>query len=57
MFHQTKNPVIARMEALSSRLREHAAHLAAAEYRWLRDLSEFDEIRGWAAEGARSPIQ
>ena len=31
-----------------------AAHLTAAEYRWLRLLGEFDEAGGWAAAGARS---
>lgn len=45
------------VECLSRELREHAAHLAAAECRWLERLARFDGIRGWAVEGCRSAIQ
>lgn len=42
-----------RVEQLGELLREQAAHLAAAEYRWLVLLEEFDRQEGWADQGAR----
>jgi hypothetical protein len=42
------------LDELGDRLCEHAAHIASAEYRWLRLLSAFDRRRGWADWGIRS---
>jgi hypothetical protein len=44
-----------RLAHLGERLRHHASDLAAAEYRWLVDLEEFDRGDGWALEGAKTP--
>ncbi|HVM20068.1 MAG TPA: DUF222 domain-containing protein, partial [Egibacteraceae bacterium] len=43
-----------RIDEMADELRRHSAHMAAAEYRWLRLLGEFDEAEGWAGAGARS---
>ena len=43
-----------RIDAMTDELRRQSAHMAAAEYRWLRLLGEFDEAEGWASGGARS---
>lgn len=43
-----------RLETLGERLRQQAGDLAAAEYRWLRDLEEFDRGGGWCHQGART---
>ena len=43
-----------RLMAMADELRRQAAHIAAAEYRWLRLLAEFDEAGGWVDEGVRS---
>ena len=45
---------VTRIDALADELCRLAAHLAAAEYRWLRLLAEFDEAGGWAQQGART---
>jgi hypothetical protein len=42
------------MDDLECGLCELAAHIAAAQYRWLRLLAEFDRRRGWADWGIRS---
>lgn len=42
------------LEELGDRLCEHAAHIAAATYRWLRLLAAFDRRNGWAHWGCRS---
>src|SRR5688500_4298773 len=43
-----------RIDWLSEQLRSQAADAAAAEYRWLCHLEEFDRVGGWAEQGARS---
>ena len=43
-----------RLEAMADELCRQAAHIAAAEHRWLRLLAEFDQEEGWATAGARS---
>ena len=43
-----------RIDAMAEELSRLSAHLAAAEYRWLRLLAEFDEAGGWAQQGART---
>ena len=45
---------VGRIDALADELCRLSAHLAAAEYRWLRLLGDFDEAGGWAQQGARS---
>ena len=42
------------LDELGDRLCELAAHIAAAQYRWLRLLSAFDRRQGWAPWGCRS---
>lgn len=42
------------LDELGDRLCELSAHIAAAEYRWLRLLAAFDRRRGWAQWGVRS---
>ncbi len=39
---------------LESEIRELGAHIAAATCRWLMLIAEFDERRGWAADGIKS---
>ncbi len=39
---------------LESEIRELGAHIAAATCRWLTLIAEFDERRGWAADGIKS---
>ena len=43
-----------RIDEMAEELARQAAHITAAEYRWLALLAEFDEIGGWAMGGARS---
>lgn len=43
-----------RIDAMGEELCRQAAHLTAAEYRWLRLLADFEEAGGWAVQGARS---
>ena len=43
-----------RLEEVGLQLRRQAADLAAAEYRWLVLLEEFDRGGGWGLEGAKS---
>jgi hypothetical protein len=45
-----------RIDEMSDELRRQAAHIAAAEYRWLRLLGEFDAAEGWVQGGARSCV-
>ena len=40
-----------RIDAMADELCRQAAHLTAAEYRWLRLLGEFDQAGGWAPPG------
>jgi hypothetical protein len=42
------------LDELGDRICELSAHIAAAEYRWLRLLSAFDRRQGWAPWGCRS---
>ena len=42
------------VNAMADELCRQAANIAAAEYRWLRLLAEFDALGGWATGGARS---
>lgn len=41
-------------DAVADELCRQAADIAAAEYRWLRLLAEFDEAGGWAVGGAKT---
>jgi hypothetical protein len=41
-------------DEIGDRICELSAHIAAATYRWLRLLSEFDKRRGWAEWGVKS---
>ncbi len=41
-------------DELGDRICELAAHIAAATYRWLRLLAEFDRRCGWAVWGVKS---
>ena len=43
-----------RIDWLGEQLRTQAADAAAAEYRWLCHLEEFERVGGWAEQGARS---
>ena len=43
-----------RLDAMADELCRQAAHIAAAEYRWLRLLAEFDAEEGWGSFGVRS---
>jgi hypothetical protein len=43
-----------RVNTMADELSRQSAHLAAAEYRWLRLLGEFDQIGGWGVTGTRS---
>jgi hypothetical protein len=42
------------LDEIGDQLCELSAHIAAAQYRWLRLLSEFERRRGWAEWGCRS---
>ena len=42
------------VNAMADELVRQAAHITAAEYRWLRLLAEFDALGGWATGGAKS---
>jgi hypothetical protein len=42
------------LDELGDQICELAAHISAAQYRWLRKLSSFDRRRGWARWGCRS---
>jgi hypothetical protein len=42
------------LDELGDQICEHAAHIAAATYRWLRLVAAFDRRRGWAEWGCRS---
>lgn len=46
--------LLAKIEAMAEELARQSANLAAAEYRWLRLLGEFDAIGGWAYGGAKT---
>jgi hypothetical protein len=42
------------LDELADRLCKLSAHIAAAHYRWLRLLADFDRRQGWAQWGCRS---
>src|SRR2546429_5687316 len=44
----------ARCAELEARLRLRAGQIAALQARFLADLADYDELRGWAAWGTRS---
>src|SRR5438309_5733825 len=44
----------ARCAELEARLRQRAGQIAALQARFLADLADYDELRGWAAWGTRS---